>query len=232
MYGHECVNELIASRLMDALCIEHVPYRLVHARVAVGGKVFETWLSESASFRARGQSKASLARFYGLNHLPGEGRLEFCRRFGWGPHVQKTMLVDYLIANRDRHGGNLEVLKDRDGRVRLAPLFDNGLSLCFSTFEASQLADIDPAGDIVANNFLGTRSLEQNLLQFVPPDLGIGRLTETHESALFTGLEAALDGAIQGASGREFAQFLWRMIWERWCRYEGFRDSGRLQAQG
>lgn len=51
--GRECVNELIASRLMDALCIEHVPYRLVHARVEVGGQTFDTWLSESSSIRPK-----------------------------------------------------------------------------------------------------------------------------------------------------------------------------------
>ena len=231
VYGHECVNELIASRLMDVLCIEHVPYRLVHARITIDGESFETWLSESDSFRKQGQSKIALARFYGLNRLPGEGRLEFCQRFGWSTAVQKAMLVDYLIANRDRHGANLEVLKERSGNVRLAPLFDSGLSLCFSSFNSSQLADVKPTGDVVANNFLGTRSLEQNLLRFVPPDLGIARLTEAHERTLFQGLETALDSAIQGVSGQEFAQFLWRMIWERWCRYEDFRDSGRLQAQ-
>jgi hypothetical protein len=57
VYGHECVNELIASRLMDALCIEHVPYKLIHAQVLVDGKVFKTWLCESSSFRKPGQSK-------------------------------------------------------------------------------------------------------------------------------------------------------------------------------
>ena len=231
VYGHECVNELIASRLMDALCIEHVPYKLIHAQVLVDGKVFKTWLCESTSFRKPGQSKMSLARFYSLNRLPEEGHLEFCERFGWGPSIHKTMLVDYLIANRDRHGGNLEVLKDRNGHVRLAPLFDNGLSLCFSTFQAPQLANINPTSDIVSNNYLGTRSLEQNLLRFVPSNLGIGRLTESHEQVLFDGLAPALNDAVQGISGREFAQFLWHMIWERWRQYEDFRDSGRLQAQ-
>ena len=30
--GYECVNELLASRLMDALGIEHLAYRLIHAK--------------------------------------------------------------------------------------------------------------------------------------------------------------------------------------------------------
>lgn len=32
--------------------------------------------------------------------------------------------------------------------------------------------------------------------------------------------------------GADFADFLWNMIWERWCAYEGLRDCGRLEAQG
>ena len=213
VYGHECVNETIAARLMDVLCVEHVPYRLVHARVRIDGHEYETWLSESASFRKRGESKVSLARFYGLNRLEGETRLQFCERFGWTRAVQKAMLVDFLIANRDRHGGNLEVLKGGDGVLRLAPLFDNGLSLCYSSFSSEQLDDVDPLRDVIANNFLGTRSLQQNLEALVPGDLPIARLGAAHEAELFDGLAPALDGAVRGMSGKAFAKFLWQMIW-------------------
>ena len=232
IYGHECVNEVIASRLMSVLCVNHVPYRLIHALVQVGGKEHETWLVESHSFRKRGESKTSFSSFFGWNRLEGEGRIDFCRRFGWMPDIQKMMLVDYLIANRDRHGGNLEVMKGRDGRIRLAPLFDCGVSLCFSTYNAEQLFAINPLQDIVCNNFLGTRSLKENLLRFVPPDLPIGRLREQHEKELTEGLAPALTSAIEGVPGDELLDFLWNMIWERWCAYESLRDSGRLQAQG
>lgn len=231
IYGHECVNEVIAARLMDVLCVSHVPYRLVHACVRIGGREHETWLTESDSFRARGESKTSLVRFYSWNHLEGEGRMDFCARFGWIQDVQKMMLVDYLIANRDRHGGNLEVLKQVDGRLRLAPLFDSGLSLCFSTGNAEQLRSIDPLQDIVSNNYLGTRSLEQNLIRFVPCNLPIGRLQEVHKDAIVGGLAPALDTAIDGVGGQEMLEFLWDMIWARWCNYESLRDSGCLQAQ-
>ena len=29
--GHECINEILADRLLTILNIEHVPYRLIHA---------------------------------------------------------------------------------------------------------------------------------------------------------------------------------------------------------
>ena len=231
IYGHECLNEIIASRLMNVLCIAHVPYRLVHARVHVGGKDHETWLAESASFRSIGESKTSLARFYGWNHLEGESRLDFCTRFGWAVDVRKMMLVDFLIANRDRHGANIEVLKDRRGNLRLAPLFDNGLSLCFSTFNAKQLRSIDPLQDILSNNYLGSKSLEKNLARFVPNNMPVGRLHEMDEGTLMEGLEQPADQAFEDVSGEEALTFLWHMIWKRWCAYESLRDSGRLQAQ-
>ena len=232
IYGHECVNEIIASRLMDVLFIPHVAYRLVHARIHVDGREHQTWLAESRSFRKRGESKMSLSHFYGLNRLEGEGRLQFCERFGWMPGVKLAMLVDYLIANRDRHGANLEVIKTRDGSIRLAPLFDNGVSLCFSSYRAELLRAVDPLQDITANNFLGSRSLEENLLKHVPANLPIGRLREAHKSNLVGGLAPALDHAVEGVDGREVGEFLWSMIWKRWCWYENLRDSGRLQTQG
>lgn len=231
IYGHECVNEVIAARLMDVLCVRHVPYRLVHARVLVNGEEHRTWVAESGSFRSRGESKVSLARFYGWNHLEGEGKVAFCSRFGWKQGIQKAMLVDYLIANRDRHGGNIEVLKSADGSLRLAPLFDNGLSLCFSTGNAAQLHAIDPLQDIVANNYVGTRSLERNLVKYVPFNLPVARLQEVHRESIVHGLAPALEHAVDGVAGQEFLDFLWSMIWERWCKYEDLRDSGFLQAQ-
>ena len=232
IYGHECVNELIAARLMDVLCIEHVPYRLVHALVRINGREHETWLVESSSFRKQGESKASLVSFYSFNHLESESRMEFCERFGWGESIQKAMLVDYLIANRDRHGGNLEILKGRDGALRLAPLFDNGTSLCFSTFSAGQLQEIDPLLDVVCANFLGSHSLEENLKRYVPARLPIGRLRKAHKTEIAHGLGTALEHAVEGVAGEAFCEFLWQMLWERWCRYESLRDSGRLEAKG
>ena len=44
--------------------------------------------------------------------------------------------IDFLILNRDRHGANMEVLRSRSEKsYRLAPLFDQGLSLFCSIHE-------------------------------------------------------------------------------------------------
>ena len=51
VFGHECVNELIVSRVMDILRIPHVKYKLIHAQIIIDGKEQETWLSVSENFR-------------------------------------------------------------------------------------------------------------------------------------------------------------------------------------
>lgn len=50
--------------------------------------------------------------------------------------------IDYLIANRDRHGRNLEVLRnDEEDSVRMIPLFARRVSLLFSTYGDEKLLE-------------------------------------------------------------------------------------------
>lgn len=49
--------------------------------------------------------------FYDLEKQGNESPLEFAGRFGWEQYIYRMILVDYLVANRDRHGSNIEVLK-------------------------------------------------------------------------------------------------------------------------
>lgn len=208
VYGHECVNELVASRMMHLLGVNHVRYALVHARVIVDGVEHKTWLARSKSFRKSGESKMAFDTFFDLMHKKGESQLQFCERYGWLEDIQRMMLVDYLIANRDRHGANIEVLRSRDGGIRLAPLFDNGVSFVFSCYgDEQRVQEFDPMQDVRANNFIATRSLEENL-QFVPGSLEIASLEEGHRDELFAGLEDVLS--------QTYFDAMWNIIWSRW----------------
>lgn len=185
IYGHECVNELLAGRVMEHLGIPHARYRLIHGLVVIDGEERETWLNESPSFRAPDERKMAFDLFYDLNRRPGESPFDLARRYGWGPQVAALIIADYLIANRDRHGANIEVIRSPEGSVRLAPLFDSGLSFVFSCYgDEERVRAFDPLSDVNANNYLGTRSLEENL-RFVGelvetplpmPPLGEGRI--------------------------------------------------------
>ena len=70
--GHECVNELIADRLLTHLGIEHLEYRLIHADIRVNERVEETWLCASEDFKQAGEDKLALDAFYEAEHTEGE----------------------------------------------------------------------------------------------------------------------------------------------------------------
>ena len=58
--GHECVNEIIAQRLMNIIGIEHLEYKLIHALIHIGGKEYETFLCESLDYKKAGEQKITL----------------------------------------------------------------------------------------------------------------------------------------------------------------------------
>ncbi len=213
IYGHECANEIVASRLMSILGVEHVEYRLVHALICVNGEEYKTWLNRSRSFRRKGERKQAFDTFYDLNKKAGESPLDLCARFGWENEIKNIMLVDYLIANRDRHGANIEVLQSMNGDLRLAPIFDSGLSFVFSCYgDEQRVQEFNPLTDVNANNFLGTRSLEENLRRFVGKGLKVGALKATDKDALFSGLEGVLSNC--------HIEKMWEILQMRWEVYE------------
>lgn len=56
-----------------------------------------------------------------LNSLPSEElRKEFL----------KIMMFDFIIGNSDRHSNNWAIIKNRSDKESMAPLYDNGSSLC------------------------------------------------------------------------------------------------------
>ena len=74
------------------------------------------------------KSESTLADYYRTNAEKGESHYDFCVREGWKKYIDSMIAVDFLILNRDRHGANIEVLRNaRAHTLRIAPLFH---SLC------------------------------------------------------------------------------------------------------
>ena len=73
------------------------------------------------------------------------------------------LVVDFLILNRDRHGANMEVLTNRYRKtIRLAPLFDHGVSFfCRTPDDALEKEDV--LADKPVQCFVGSRSASENL---------------------------------------------------------------------
>ena len=162
--GHECVNEIIVDRLLTILGVEHLEYKLIHAEIEIEGKNYDTWLCSSKDFKKRGETKAALDNYYQINRKENESRYDFCVNQGWKKYIDTMLAVDYLILNRDRHGANIEVLRDsRERAIRIAPLFDHGLSFLCSCYNSEEIEHFDILEDKPCQNFIGGRSNLDNL---------------------------------------------------------------------
>lgn len=217
--GHECVNEVIVDRLLDRLCIPHLSYQLINALIDVDGKEYETWLCRSIDFKKPGESKIALDTYYQMERKREESPLDFCVRNGWGEYIYRMIALDYIILNRDRHGANIEILRNRENKtIRPAPLFDHGTSLLFSAHNDLELAKEDVMADKKIQSFVGGNSARQNLDLIPPKDRKLnGKLEENDRELLFEGLNGVLSALHQ--------DILWQMIWKRWCFYESLCDT-------
>ncbi|MBQ2578544.1 MAG: hypothetical protein II571_03885 [Lachnospiraceae bacterium] len=213
--GHECINEIIVDRLLTLLQVEHLHYELIHADIEVEGRVYETWLCASEDFKERGESKIALEDYYRWDTQVGESRYDFCVRHGWKNYVDQMLAVDYLILNRDRHGANIEVLRNaRKHTLRLAPLFDHGRSLIFTCTSESDVEKYNILEDKRCQNFMGGFSCYENL-SFIKKKSSVlqGSLTPASREVLF----ADLDGILPDC----FFDTIWEMIYKRYQIYEG-----------
>ena len=218
--GHESVNEIIVDRLLTLLGIEHLSYKLIYADVMLADKVYTTYVCASEDFKQRGESKVALDTYYELEHIERETPFEFCVRMGWEQHIYEMLVVDFLILNRDRHGANIEVLRNAKKKtIRLAPLFDHGLSLLFSLKDdLSMAAQFDVLEDRKIQCYVGTNSAYDNL-QLIPkdklPDFQIP--TEDELDTVFVDIDKILAG--------ELVDKIREMIWRRLKFYEDFRNT-------
>ncbi|MBR4331905.1 MAG: hypothetical protein IKP72_04455 [Clostridia bacterium] len=48
------------DRMLSILGIDHLAYQLIHAKIPIDQKEYETWLCASKDFKKRGESKIAL----------------------------------------------------------------------------------------------------------------------------------------------------------------------------
>lgn len=212
--GHECVNEIIVDRLLDILGIPHLEYQLIYADILIEDKIHTTYLCASTDFKEKSESKIALDLFYETERQYGESPLEFCIRQGWEEYIYQMLVVDYLILNRDRHGANIEVLRNAKKRtLKLAPLFDHGLSLLCRCYDEEEISKANVLEDKLVQCFVGSRSAVGNL-DLIPKERrpSLTPLTEGHKAYLFDGLEDIMS--------KQWREKVWEMIWKRWQYYE------------
>ena len=79
------------------------------------------------------------------------------------------------------------------------------------------MRSFDPLQDVRANNFIGTKSLTQNL-RFVPADLEVRGLTQGDREVLLAGLDDAVPAA--------HLEAMWDIVWQRWQYWRGLGGAG------
>jgi len=206
IYGHETINELIAYRVSRELGIPVPKTELVNALVHIDGVDLEAYVAVSETYKNPNETRVAFENFYKANRDNGESALSVAVRFGWQTQIFTMFLFDFLIFNRDRHGANLEVL-EINGEKRLSPLFDNGLSFAVSCATDKELAYFDPMADKHVNNFIGSRSLYENLGLIKEPII-INELNENVRIVLFEGLDSVLSELHRDT--------IWNVLWGRW----------------
>lgn len=148
-YGYSAYNDVIASRYLRQLGLEVLTYDGNMALIQFNGKEYTTYVNWSADYRIKGEdvSVESLMRADGVSP---EERVNYMRMHGLT--FFDTMLVaDFLIGNRDRHGGNI-----RMSGGKFTPLFDFNLSMFMPD---GQSRTHHPK----CNNFIGSPDLDENL---------------------------------------------------------------------
>lgn len=212
--GHECINEIIVDRLLTILGVEHLSYQLIHADIEIEGRIYNTYLCASEDFKEKGESKIALDDYYRTNAIKGESHYDFCVRMGWKKYIDQMIAVDYLILNRDRHGANIEILRNSRARtLRIAPLFDHGLSLLYSCDADEKVKKFDILEDKHCQNFIGGYSCYDNLnLIKGSKDVFVHKLFESDKKMIFENISGILSEA--------HISKIWNMIYERYKIYQ------------
>lgn len=211
--GHESINEIIVSRLLDILGVKHLSYCLIYGEVEIGGQIYTTYFCKSESFRNKGDRKITFEDYYQIEKKDKETPMDFVKRQGWEREFSQMLLVDFLILNRDRHGANIEVIMDCKGKVYLAPLFDQGISFMFNCYDDKEIDAFDVLEDRAVQSFVGSNSTKENL-KLIGKEYAdsVTVLKKEDKGYIFGGLDRILS--------KKHIDKIWDMIWKRWSYYE------------
>ncbi|GLB31620.1 hypothetical protein LAD12857_35430 [Lacrimispora amygdalina] len=129
----EPYNEVLAGKIMERLGIPHVPYTML-TEDEYPYSVCEDFITPqteliSAWYVMQTEKKLNHVSIY--HHY-----LDCCEKLGipgMKEALDRMMVLDYLIANEDRHQNNFGVVRNAETLEYLgaAPIFDSGTSLWF-----------------------------------------------------------------------------------------------------
>lgn len=182
-YQLEAIMECIVSDLLDLFKITHLKYFLGEVK-DINGK--NTIVSVSENYKLTPQIESIIsAHSYLLSQDidPNKRQGRYEAIISGFPacveHVNTMIVVDYLIANHDRHLRNFEFWK-KEGKIEMVPLYDHGSSLLVNWSE-EELHDLIESDDLWEETILYAEtpskcfslqhSTELALLKSLPRDI-------------------------------------------------------------
>lgn len=136
-------NEVIASGIMERLGIAHVPYTVTWNKgapysvcedlVTADTELIPAW----RIFQTQKRDNSTSVYQHFVNCCEGLGIQ------GTVPFLDRMIVLDYLIANEDRHLNNFGVLRDTETLQWLgfAPIYDSGSSLGYDKMPEQMSSD-------------------------------------------------------------------------------------------
>ena len=159
-YSQQPFNEVIAAIIMKRLGIDHVSYSLM-------------WLNDKPysvceDFITKDTELISAWRVLQLRPKANHENeylhyVNICKELGVDivPAIDRMIVLDYIIANEDRHFNNFGLLRDANTLewIGAAPIFDSGTSLWYNK-SASRFI----SSDIICKPFKKTHSEQLKLV--------------------------------------------------------------------
>ncbi|MCI8597059.1 MAG: excisionase [Lachnospiraceae bacterium] len=216
----EPYNEVLASRIMDRLHIPHVSYSLI-TEGDYPYSVCEDFITPDTELVSAWYMMQTVKK---PNHISVYRHYwDCCKRLGIGDiedAMNRMLVVDYLIANEDRHLNNFGVVRRTDTLEYLgaAPIYDSGTSLWFDKptrminaktkitckpFKNKHEEQIKLVTDFSWLDFSALQDIDEEFMEIVKDSLFVD---EVRREALCRGLmhrkemlqEAALQSVRQG----------------------------------
>jgi len=132
----EPFNEVIASKIMKILGIDHVQYKLIRNKKSndIPLSVCKCMVTKNTEFISAHVVRNMESK---LDRNEYDRFIQICRKNGIQNAKEKIdnmIIIDYIIGNTDRHAGNFGIIRNADTLewLDVAPLFDNGNSFCHS----------------------------------------------------------------------------------------------------
>lgn len=125
-------NEVIASKIMERLGISHIPYSVFLDEDGEPYSVCEDFITEDTELisawrimQSRKQDNNTSKYQHYVNCCEELGIKKICQS------LNEMIVVDYIIANEDRHFNNFGLIRNADTLefISPAPIFDSGSSL-------------------------------------------------------------------------------------------------------